>query len=1303
MTIHKKDTKMKKKGAAQHEVAATTSTTAETVEVVASTSVVEESRQVSESECRSSTVEVTSTSREVVMDSKGNVIKVIETPPQIVQQSSSSRKTGQSSQDFIAGEQSMRQAKTTREIPPDHVKSLSDGRVSQGETSERRSVETRSQIESRSTAQQSITTSTSVESTSAEDHHGGHRSIIVLSHDTRNGEHAAPASIQTSSRSTESSRASSERSEAITKDGQTVSSTTRIRETGERVDDNGRTMSTSSREVDSERTVTPSDVTAIKSGGKSGARADSKTEKSSRCNKPGQSTWDGTFVYEKPVTPKSKGAPVGKTVTPEIHEKVSLTDQIVSSAVTRDSRIIDESRELSATDTERGSRARHSKPGDSAWDGSFVAEKTPQPRRRNDSDAEVFHHGRGDNVVETTERRDFQERSADGTYAKESSETVRVVKGATDSTAFISEERRDVSRESSIRIDGTPSGKEEHPARVSSPSRRGAGGPPDATVVRRTEKRHDSVDVQDVTEEQNVSNITESVSTSYIVEYAISGDKRNVEKITSVSDVILEEGGSPEERTTARRGSPEGRDVTTRCYKPGQSAWDGTFVYEQPRTPDSRRRPEERRAMRSVDIRDVTEDNSINEASVTSASYIVEHSSSQQSFSDVRDASLTSTIYETVVYEGRPVETTIRFDEGTSREKISRPSPSPRSRSPEKAPRDLRGAKPGSSTWDGTFVRERSQETKRPPSRESIGSPDKLRSVGGKKDAPAGGSPKKYVSETTIDLRDVARDVSSTSKIAESSVVVEQSRSTHESHADSASVDFSTTSVETVIIRDGQPVTVKEGPRGPAKGSTVGGSELKERRTDDRNYRPTKPGSSTWDGSFKREHASSGIAHKQSPSKEKPTDRTFTISDSSKGVTSSAEYSASSATVERTFVIEDSQTHDSSNISKVFIEERVKDEIDYEKARRISDEKPRPSPRQRPDDVREPKDEKSQKSPADRTLRPSKPGASTWDGSFVCEKPEEKKPGDRRVPKDTFVTVDRQSPVREQPSDKTDYRTSITILDASKDVTSSADYSTSSVTIERASAIDSRTRDSSNISKIYIEDHTSDKIHPADHARPSDEKPKPSSRQRPEDAKGPGDEKPQTSPADRTQRPSKPGASTWDGSFVYEKPQDLRKKPADEKTTGESRKPADQKLQPTPTARGPTDGKAAQLDVTEIRYVGDAADITRTSQMVQKSSYVIDQSSSFTSVQDVRNITDERVIAEFTADTAKDVVSNGETLEYFISFVHLQQATICVVWNLPLIWFFRQVYFNSNFIGNKVKKDEQRAKQNANILYSLLI
>jgi len=1186
MTIHKKAAVSSNvKETAKNELASSTSS--ETYEVVSSTSVVEESRQMTESEVRSSAVEMTSASREVIMDSKGNIIKVIETPPQTVQRSSSSQRSGKSSQDLIAGEQmrSIKQAKTAHEIARESV-----DRNVQGKTIGQ-SVETQA---SHSTVQQSVSSSSSKSSTSED-----RKSV---SNDVRNAGRAPV--IQTSSRCSENTRASSETSEAVTRDGQTVSSTTRILETGEKIDDNGRLMSTSSREIGTEHAVTPSNVAAIgntddtdeRSGDKS-TRSESKSDRSNveisgRCNKPGQSTWDGTFVYESTSSPRSKvvdksskardDSETSVKVTREasaIEEEISVIDQVVSSTstVTRDSKTIIDEGQLSTATRFRDSTAtsdkvvadttnlmsethakepvRYSRPGDSAWDGSFVMEKfTTKPKRRNDSDAGAFHHDQttADNVVETTRKTDFREKSTDGTYERESSETVRVVKGATDNSRFISEERRDVSRESSIHVDDLPSSSRESPQRRAVRNDSAWNGefvhekPQDdarnVTVVRRTEKQHDSVDVQDVTEEQNVSNVSESVSTSYIVEYAISSDKRNVEKITSVSDVIPEEDGADSGTVRRQSGSPERQprsDTTSRCYKPGQSSWDGTFVHERP-LDAPRRVKDDKRATKMVDIRDVTEDNSINEADIMNTSYIVEHSSSQQSFSDVRDASLTSTIYETVVHEGRPVETTIRFNEGTSRSKTStterQVSVSPRPGSPEKAPRDkdaARAGKPGkSSTRDGTFVPQRSHEKKRPPSREL--STDKLPDKPHRAniEARSPDASKGHVEEAIVDVRDITREKSSTSEMTKNSIVMEQSRR-QESYADSSNVDFSMTSMETVIIRDGQPITtqkaitIEESPHSPAK-----------RLTED---------------------------------------------------------------------------------TEVIITADVKEST-----------------------VKSPEKRKPQSD--DRAYRPAKPGSSTWDGSFVYEKPETKSPADRRTPKDAPGIVDKRSPIGERPDQIIDQRSSVAISDTSRDVKSSSDHATSSVTIERTFVSDSKTRDSANASKTFIEDRTENY-----------EKPRPSPRQRPsDDSQAPKDEKPRKSPVERAQRPSKPGASTWDGSFVYEKPQDSRKPttggPAEEPTRSSSEgKPVERAEKPITTVRRSTDEKLRQ-DAAETRYIEDVADIsradiTRTSQVLQQSSYVIDQSASFTSVHDVRNVADERVITEFTKDTRKDAVSNSERHE----------------------------------------------------------
>lgn len=1242
MTIRKKASGAKEKGRGSSKEVATTSSTSdmtvETVEVVSSTSVVEEARQIVESESRSSVVEVTSASREVIMDSKGNVIKVIESPPQILGQSMSNYKTGKSSQDFIAQEQTqlIKQGKTASDRPRStkEIEVRSDVRAT-GEASNL----TESHSESRAeTIQKSVSSTTMVETLSSTDNQVSTKLKTTVSNGAPNGDHAPRA--ETSSRSFESRLTSQETYEASTKDGQTVSSTTRIRETGEKVDDNGRVTASQSRNVDSETSVVPSDLGRVKHtddvrastsskvildssaiASSESTKSDSVGEIVTRCNRPGQSTWDGTFVSESSAKERNiarkveapqgdrdslgkakvdrlvfKGTGQGSESSVEVSEQ-TVVDQRVSSStstVIRDTTVIVDEGRTSSTNIEsfdrsltsltrdsRDSRedtvdfsggpkqttethlspSRYTKPGESTWDGTFVTERTPEPRRRNVSDASVFRHPGAENVIESTQRSDFREKSTDGSYEKKSSNVVHVVQGGTDSSRFISEERRDVTEETYIdgkRIDmDAPKGRASPTRRATKPGDSAWNGQfvyekpkdsakkpsTDKTVVRTSQKRHDSVDVQDVTEEQNVSSVSESVSTSYVIEYAAASDEKvkNVEKVTAVSETIHEEdtgdAGSPR-----RPGSPEKtpkRDSTPRSYKPGQSTWDGSFVHEKPQVPERRKKPD-RRPTDSVVIRDVTEDNSINEAEISTASYIVEHSSSQQSFTDIKDSSLSS-VHE-IVHPARQ-------DGGSSR-----PG------SPEKTPkgRDVRVTKPGSSTWDGTFVREtpeRRPETRpetrperrpasRPPSRESVHEKptDKAQPDIGKSPVPTS---RRHVSDTTLDIQDT--EVSSTSEVFSNSVVMEQSM-THESYTDSSNLDFSTSSVETVIIRDGVPTTTH-------KTVTI------EERTEKKPHQP---------------------------------------------------------------------------------------EDDSE------------SPDKRPDKRPESPDK------TDRSSRPSKPGASTWDGSFVYEKQVEM-PGGRKTPIDL-----KQSPMQTSPMDakkapeekKPTYFTEkiINLTDTSKDVHIS-DFVTST-TLERT--LDSKSLDNSNIFSTTV-------IHQVDDRRPGkeprEETPRLPSRRRPEDdgaspdstSKSPDStfkspdsrsKSPERSPVDRSTRPTKPGASTWDGSFVYEKLQDQRKKPTDEeKKPAGQKKPIDQK-KPTDQEKTPKDkpkddkpvSPVPKDDTTKISIVThdvkDLRDVKETidTEVLQRS-YVIDQSSSFSSVQDVREVVEERVISEFTTDTRKDSVS----------------------------------------------------------------
>ncbi|CAK9819645.1 hypothetical protein ANTPLA_LOCUS10321 [Anthophora plagiata] len=1217
MTIHKKNSG-KGKGTTK-EVATSSSssdmTTVETVEVVSSTSVVEEARQVTESESRSSVVEMSSASREVIMDSKGNVIQIIDTPSRTTPQIKSTYKSGRSSQDFIAEEQTqnMKQSKTVTNSP-EKMKDLEihTGDRRGGGTLEQITRSSESRSESRAeTMEKSMSSTTVVETSSSMEDYHDHLSKAMISNGTTKSNEQYPR-VQTSSKSYESTQASKETYEAVTKDGQTMASSSRIRETGEKVDDNGRVTASQSRSVDNETTVSPSvpagvkhtddvrvasskvihDSSVSESTLRSGAKADKRDEAATWCNKPVQSAWDGTFISES--TPQGKEENIRATHvtsrrdrdTEKARREMAVNDMkqdnAVSSVEITESSVIDQhassstiihdstsfssniessfskdSLEHISGDTidfsggvittevqsSKGS-TRYAKPGESTWDGTFVIEKTPQPRKRNVSDATVFHHPGGDNVVESTQRMDFKEKSLDGSYEKMSSNVVHVVQGATDSSKFISEERRDVTEE--IYIDGKPVKRTDISKDRMSPvprdTRPGEStwngkftyekpqdnvkkSSTDKTVVRTSEKRHDSVDVQDITEEQNISNVSQSVSSSYVVEYATISDekKKTSEKVTSVSETILEEDSS-ESGSPRRPGSPQKsvkQDTTTRSYKPGQSTWDGSFVYEKPQTPDRRRIPEAHRNIDSVVIRDVTEDNSINEAEISSASYVVEHSSSQQSFTEVKDSSLTS-VHETVIVDGQRLR----------QDGASRPG------TPEKTPkgRETRITKPGSSTWDGTFVKERTPETKRPPSRESIDrsvdkSVDKARPERG--ESPTRRS-RKHVSDVTIDIRDTAQKLSTSSEIFSNSVVMEQS-TMHESYVDSSNLDYSTSSMETVIIRNGVPTTIE---------------------------------------------------------------KTVSIEEGSKGP-----------------------------------EKQPLEQTDR---------------RPRADDTK--LIEKRPKSPekTDRSARPTKPGASTWDGSFVYEKPSEK-PSDKRSPPDTTrQPIDKQTLIQVSPTDggklldskQPTYLTekSITLLDTSRET---SEY-VSSTTLERTLLTDTEVHDSSKVSTTIIQGTDDTK-------RPGETVPETPRRKQPEDGRKSPEKRsksPEKSiPIDRTARPSKPGASTWDGSFVYEKPQDQRKKPTDE-----DRKPSEKGGKELTVKDKMKDERASspvpkddvthvtvvRHDVTDVRDTKDITDI----ELIQKSSYVIDQSSNFTTVQDVRDVVEERVISEFTTDTRKDVVSN---------------------------------------------------------------
>ncbi|PBC34251.1 hypothetical protein APICC_08159 [Apis cerana cerana] len=628
-----------------------------------------------------------------------------------------------------------------------------------------------------------------------------------------------------------------------------------------------------------------------------------------------------------------------------------------STTVTRDSKIlVDRGLERVSEDTidfagdhkRTSSSARYSKPGESAWDGTFVIEKTPEPRKRNALDSSgVFLDGERAGGLESARR--GEERSWDEKRGRE--------EGMRDSSRFVAEERRRAARPGQSSWNGE----------FVYEKRRGEGedGKP-RTVVRRGEKRHDSdVDVQDVTEEQNVSTVSESsVSSSYIVEYATATDERRktVEKASSVSGAILEEDSAEEKN--------------------------------------------------------------------------------QQSFTDVRDSSLSS-VHETIVYDvAQPTRPTDSSSRPGTPERVG------------KATRDVGVAKPGSSAWDGTFVAERQAG-----------------------DSPAPRSSKHLVTDATLDVRDATERIS---KVFSNSIVVEQS-TVHHSYSDSSNLDYSTSSVETVIVRDGVPAAVQ-------KSVTI--EEDLEKKAVDRK--------------------------------------------------SSAKSSAEAA----------------------------------------------------------------------KSERPSKPGASTWDGSFVPEKRPEKPVHDHVHPVDKGEAP-RISPTDlgrlrkdEQPTYVTEK--SITVRDASKET---SEFVASTTTLVSDT---SETLESSKYS-IVREEPAAPRREPALRSAEKD---------RPE--KG-----------DRSLRPTKPGASTWDGSFVYEKPQDRSKRPIEKGPLQSPTRDAEDGGRPTSPSLG---RDATKISMAKQR---DAADKKESTDIdVARSSYVIDQSSSFTSVQDVRDVVEERVIGEFTRDTRKDVVSN---------------------------------------------------------------
>lgn len=1041
----------------------------------------------------------------------------------------------------------------------------------------------------------------------------------------------------------------------------------------------------------------------------------------------------------------------------------------------------------------------HSKPGDSAWDGKFIYEKPTLSQTRNTTIASVIQHTGEDGVTETTRHVQSKESSGDGAYHKESTSDVHIAEGSIGSSQFSSRERADNTRESYTYVDDgqIPRTTSDSPDGV----RVSRSGQPnwnnqfvqensqdkkvkpiiDVTVVRRTKPRNDSVEVQDITEEVNVRNVSESVSSSYIVEHSSSTDMKSIDKVTSVSETILEEEPSGREHIdqspSGRPRSPDKigghpRDGVSVSIKPGQSTWDGHFTYEKPQTSAyDRRHPAGRSPQDSttrktnrrgnvIDIRDVTEDNSINEADIVTTSYMVEHSSSQQSFSDTKDFVSMSSITSENVYDvqsgSRPGTAQGTYpQDGRPVSSQGRPStPQSRPGSPDKT---LRPTKPGSSTWDGSFLYEKSPNQKKPTNtkKQPAVNDDEKPTDGRQRPVVETRRPSKYkpdevvrkdsrhVSDTTLKIGDTTQNVSSTSEIVSGSFVVEESR-TQESYADSKNLDFSTSSTETVIIRDGKPVDIQTfqsvteqcrpgspDNRGPSSREKIVDIPLNSsKRTvqpDDKAARPAKPGSSTWDGSFVIEKSpvlTNPADLKKEPiadSRKKPTDDRQQPGDDSKkplrgsppdgkpkdtvqkkpmnvsnstNTTANTTKDVSSTTevVTSSFVIGQSNVHESYNDSKNLnfstsatetVITRDGKPVGRHTSHSVSDRSGSPDkkvPTNKGKNVGSPlSPDKTATHPDDKSTRPTKPGSSTWDGSFVIEKPSNQKMptvDGRKKPTD-----ERKQPIDEgkksldtrvsdgEPSDavrttsKHVSDTTLNIGNLTTDVSSTSEVVTSSFVVEQSSTkesfTDTKNTDFSTLSSetVIIRDgkpverqtghSTIDQHHPG-----SPDKKGPTFRDKIVDSTGSSDQK--THPDDKAARPTKPGSSTWDGSFVVEKipkqdkPTESRKQPG----VDDRRKPTDGRQQPSddlkkPSGHLPSYKKPSDVGRKNSKHISDSTssigstttNLLSTSDIVTSSSFVVEQSSTQETYKDSKDV-------DFcTSSTETVIICDGKPVE----------------------------------------------------------
>lgn len=350
------------------EIQASTSVV-ETV-VLSSSSVLEEAKKtIVESESRSSIVESSNTSREVIMDSKGNVIRVIETTSPKSATKSLTERTGKSCEDFINAEKS-----TTKQ----HGKTFVQDQ--------------RSEMLSSSTSEIHETM----------DHHGD---------------------IQVSSSSSiETRQASQESKEEITKNGDTISNVKTIKESAEMIDDNGKILSSKSRSVENETKFLPGEqqrARVVKFTDDVREAGESTVLDTS--NKSGQSNvWDGTFVQErsKPYNVrKNENIMIANVLDSgtiderDVGTGIEITNEQSSNTMREMSSIIEHTSKDSSKLLIGTADVRRKKLGDSAWDGSFVYEKPSDTKRRgNMSDSSVFRHNNQDDIIESTQRSDYKEK-----------------------------------------------------------------------------------------------------------------------------------------------------------------------------------------------------------------------------------------------------------------------------------------------------------------------------------------------------------------------------------------------------------------------------------------------------------------------------------------------------------------------------------------------------------------------------------------------------------------------------------------------------------------------------------------------------------------------------------------------------------------------------------------------------------------------------------------------------------------------------------------------------------------------------